>query len=264
MSNILISYPQVPYDALYYVSTNAYADFRNEENLITGERYNYAHLNSATSGTIRTEWDLGASGSATIDHIIIARADLLVLWGVSPVLIEGGNGSSPSYSTIYNDASFTSATLLGRRATDYYATFATSSAYRWFRYSLTSGGTGKFPSSTVHLGTLFDFDEDPDPQLTVLEPGLQKSVSVDGTDHVFMTGDSRYQLDLEWAGVTDAKAETFMNDIVPRKYVFIREVTDYGTLQGAGLLHCEIVQAEHTDRKDGNNRIRARFVEILG
>ena len=264
MSNILLSYPQVPHDALYYVSTNAYADFRTEENLITGERYNYAHLSAATTGTIRTEWDLGTSGSATIDHVIISRADLLVSGGITTVLVEGGNGSSPAYSTIHNDASFASSTLLGRGAADYYATFSTSSAYRWFRYSLTSGSSTKYPSSTVHLGTLFDFDVDPDPQLTILEPGLQKTTAIDGTEHVFMTGDSRYQLDLEWRGVTDAKAETFMNEIVPRRYVFIREVTDHGTLLGAGLIHCEISQAEHTDRKDGFNTIKARFVELLG
>lgn len=97
-SNLLISKPAIPKDAMIAKTRGTYADDLWHRNARRGLRHNLARLATAAA----YEWvcyDLGWNKHAdpeeaytsTVDHLIIARADMLQSDGVTRVKLSGGD-----------------------------------------------------------------------------------------------------------------------------------------------------------------------------
>jgi hypothetical protein len=96
MTNLLILVPEVPQEAATVATSDAWGtSIRLNElnNNRCGERYNLAALNTAKTGTALISYDVGASKTKTIDHLAIARADLLANDSTTGVLVRGARQS---------------------------------------------------------------------------------------------------------------------------------------------------------------------------
>ncbi len=93
---IKIGFPDIPRRAAKITSTRAWGDSlrRNAfENNISGPRNTLAGTTSTFNGLVRTDYDLGAS-SASVDHLVVGRADLLKNDDVRSIRLRGSRQSA--------------------------------------------------------------------------------------------------------------------------------------------------------------------------
>jgi hypothetical protein len=91
-SNLLISIPDIPRRAITRSSLNAYADLHGLKNVTQGRRHNIAKLSTGKT----QEWvqyDMGPGNTASANHLIIARADMLKHSGCTGVTLTGCDAS---------------------------------------------------------------------------------------------------------------------------------------------------------------------------
>lgn len=137
-------------------------------NLFGGNRTDISRLASAASGDSRILIDLGATATGAANFLYLARANLLQFGTVGTVTLKGSNTNSyATATTVHTVSSFTSATLYGPDNEDYLATFAASTAYRywWLNYNATSAT--KFPHAKAFFGQYLDVGNDPKGPATI-------------------------------------------------------------------------------------------------
>lgn len=91
-SNLLISAFDVPLNSLIVEPgpNKAFDEDSNQYNLQSKNRYSLCQFTAATAHSC-TRYDLGSSSTKSVDHFIIARADILKTAGVSQVVLRGSS-----------------------------------------------------------------------------------------------------------------------------------------------------------------------------
>lgn len=268
-TSLMISYADIGASSISVTATPAADLDYPEYNLVLGPRYWRFRLASNAS-SVAVVYDLGTRTRA-VDHIVIARADVLQAAGCTQIVLASSPDGS-SWTTRYTDGSFASATLLGPGPYDYYAAISATPAARYWRLTYTAPGATEFAHAKVYFGTLFDFGQEPDTYTPDRRP-LTEDEYVSASDAVSLlrTDESVYRFDFTWLNITDATAESFMSLIVrqaQRAPVFLITRSQHEVLDQRRVLHCQLLQDsvrvdQPTTRKD-RNRVQASFVEILG
>lgn len=251
VSNLLIAYPDIPNRSLL-----ASASTDNEKDIIFGAKSRVSKLTTAATGTVDWLFDLGSGVTATAEYLAIGRANLLQKGSVTTITLSGSS-DGVSYSTVYTNASFASATLTGTNSEDFITTFATSTAYRYWRFRADSGATSSYkPLSKIFFGTLFDLGRDPLHDRTITPTLIE-----DKTARPLLTFSFNYQ------GITDTKRQSFETYI--GKYAGEHTYFVYGTsysyiLGGYNPIYCRIVSYVFTPTAALNdNNLTIVFEEMI-
>jgi hypothetical protein len=271
-SSLLLSAYDVPFSSLW-ISPAAAADADlTEYNLISKNRYSLFQFNAAAvANSVR--FDLGSAVTKAVDHVIIARADILKTAGATTITLAGGSDGATFGTTAINDASFASSTLKGPRSNDYVAEISTTSALRWWRMSY-AGSSSKFCHSALSFGQWFDFGCEVNSQpLIERVPAKKASFYSDaGSQWNVRLSEEIYRITFRWERVTNAKTLSFENSILRyahRVPLFLYTTTAGGRhelLDNQRLIHCMIVPDSYKRMETTANRVRIdlTFEEILG
>lgn len=208
-------------------------------------------------------FDLGADYATkqnTADHVIIARGDLASLGTNTATLYRSSDGNAWTSVTTVSGAT-------GPRSNDYITTFATTSAYRYWRLSWTSAGTSTFQHSKCYFGKFFTFDFDC--HYTFEKIPLKKSVwySSAGAQYFTRNDEPLYKVYCTWEHQSDATVYAFENKIA--KYmrycpVFLYTTAEHQALNNVGLLHASLTKYKVEKQWNNLNTITADFEEELG
>lgn len=251
MTNLLIAYPDITDRGIQSSVTTD-----NEKDTVFGGKARVARLNTSATGTVDYLYDLGSGVTATSQYLAIGRANLLQKSGVSTITLSGSSDGI-SYSTVYNNASFASATLTGTNSEDFFITFATSTAYRYWRFRADSGATNSYkPLSKIYFGTLFDIGRDPTyPTIRTLN-GVE-----DKTARQLLTFEFNYE------GITDAikqSFETYIGKYSGEHTYFIYDSSNTYVLGGYNPFYCRILSYSfNTTATINSNTLNIIFEEVV-
>ena len=97
MSNVKVIYPDVPVRAAAHTSSATFSDTAPISNLDDGRRDNNAAVTSSPTEVIINH-DLGSGNTASVDHLVVARADNVTVSG--SVMVRGSSVSRFAPSSI--------------------------------------------------------------------------------------------------------------------------------------------------------------------
>lgn len=93
MTNLLISYSDIPSAALKWESTATFDEDQMQGNLYHGPRFLRGKQASADTTVKRTSFDLGSATTKTADHLIIARADVIETNNIQRIVVKQSSES---------------------------------------------------------------------------------------------------------------------------------------------------------------------------
>lgn len=261
-TNLLFSFPDIPDDTLTIDWTDEPQGEFQFANLFSGHRKNRARLGTASTSATWT-FDLGTGNTSTADHIIIAGANALT--NTTDIDIDRSSDGS-TWTNEYADSSFSSATLRGPGSQDYAEKFTESSAYRYWRVTL-SGTSDVMLHSKMYFGKLFDIGKDPENFSFAYETNQTSFIAADGTRYTSSNIEKKIKIDLAWRGVSNDNTESFVDKISSKRkrYCFLYADTDTRILAGHKILHCEVEQDSIEVEKvfDDYNLISASFIQMV-
>lgn len=266
MTNLLLSYPDIPFRAEgTLVSQTVDEDFP-VANLISGRKSSQFRL-AANQTTCDTRYDLGPSVTATADHIILGRADILANAVTDLEVQYGTNGSS--WTSAATQTSVGAATRYGPYTQDFILTFTTTPARRWYQVRLNHAAGAKYQFSKLYLGKFLDFGKDPDEwEPGVIEPTRATWKAASGAEHHCRSTWPRFTARGVWRGLSDTVIQDFFNNVdrySHRHNVFLYTATNHEMLLGYRLVYCAVTRAERvrdTFRDDWQS-LSIEFVEVL-
>lgn len=261
-TNLLISYPDIPFRAT--MSTNGTVDPDHPiTNTVTGERGKRFALSTAGTWGSYLQYDLGASATATIDHLIIARASLLKqLGGTTFQLISSSDGATWTEGRAGTSYDLQTKTFDGVRGEDIIFTQAYNTDYgtlagserRYWRLYFGASSALMSTFGKVYFGTFFDFERDPIYSLTQ-------------SRKFYRSGDRAavFNYTFEWQGITNDKRNEFFTKIVD--YADVNPVFLYDTndliLNGYRLFHCWVRDVTVTPVTSQYNTVQVTFEELI-
>lgn len=270
-TNLLISYPAIPWAATARASNRAWSQDWPLNNIISGERYLYGQTENALNFNV--EFDLGVGKTAAVDHFIAARTDRLKSNSVNQITIDSGSAGIGGAYTTQATLNIAAATLTGTRQHDYIYSSLNLSAARSWRLSVSSTliSAASFPVCKFYFGSAFDMGRNPDYKFQRLPAKQANFVSDSGNNYLARTADAIYKFNFTWTGVSDAKATEFMNTIktgsdVYNHRFFLFTKGAHEILDNQGVVHVKLNSAVVTkEKKAANwNIIEAEFQEVLG
>lgn len=260
-TNLLISYPDIPFRAT--MSTNGTVDPDHPiTNTVTGERGKRFALSIAADYNANLYYDLGASATATIDHLIIARADLLKALGATNIQLDSSANASVWVNRAGTSAALQTRSFDGVRGEDLIFTQSynndtgtlAGSSHRYWALYFGAVTALKSTFGKVYFGTFFDFERDPIYSLTQ-------------SRKFYRSGDRAavFNYTFEWQGITNDKRNEFFTKIVD--YADVNPVFLYDTndliLNGYRLFHCWVRDVTVTPVTSQYNTVQVTFEELI-
>lgn len=275
MTSLIICYPDVPASALVVSANRTYDEDRALVNTYYGERGALAYLSSSQTSVVIT-YDLGTGNTRTVDHFILGQCSHLKGLGVTEARLQGSSNGSTWVNQLGTASGFATRTFDGIEGRDLIFTAAYNdqlatalAAYRYFRVTL-SGSSNVFGLSKIYFGASFDMGKEPD----YYEPDILTERDADTWRYprgqVLMTKAyypaQRFQI--EWDGVTDAKAAEFSTKILAnpfRHHVFLYAATYQDPLFGSKLVHCRVLadDCEIVKKKENWNTVSLVCEELV-
>ena len=262
MTNFLISYPDIPFRATMTLGSATVDSNHPIANTVTGERGKRFALSIAADYNANLYYDLGASDTATIDHLIIARADLLKALGATNIQLDSSANASVWVNRAGTSAVLQTRSFDGVRGEDLIFTQTynndtgtlAGSSHRYWALYFGAVTALKSTFSKVYFGTFFDFGREPS------YPAIQnRSMERPGNR------DSVYRFTLTWQGINNTKRNELFDKIL--KYRDVNPVFLYDTddliLNGIKLLHCRILDASITPITAQYNDVEILFEELI-
>jgi len=276
-ASFLISFPDVPANAMVVTPATIYDTDYPVESLSYGTRHSYGRLATATTSTVIT-YDLGNGFSRTIDHLILGGIVPLISAGVTQAKVEGSSDGSTWVNQLGTTSGFLSRSFYGPDGQDLVFTptvndqlAGTLISYRYFRLTLSGGGSHKFSFSKAYFGAWFDMDKEPDNyDIESITDDVDTWRYTRG--HLLMTKSTypRHRITVQWDGVTDAKTKEFFTSILSNPYrnkVFLYTSTFLDPLYDNRLMYCQVIAEECSAKKQRGagdwNDITAVFEEEL-
>lgn len=256
-SSLLIAHPDIPFNATSVSATFGADTGFSINNIITGPRGEI--FKAATDfNTNNFTFDLGSGNTASADYFIVARTDLLYRHGQGGTFIylQGSTDNFSASTVTVSSRQLTATNGLGPRGEDRIETFATSTAYRYWRLKTEDGGLlVRGPFSKFYAGTLFDMGREPSfPR--VLDRNVRSA----------RNRDAAYMFEMRWEGVTDAKRNSFISKIgryIDINPVFLYTSTYTDLLFDHTMMHCKIVRCRIDPVSQNNSTIICQFEELI-
>ncbi len=269
-TSLVISIPDIPFNAAAYTLSSAHDPDHPVYNLITGPKYGIFQLQTGTTSA-NVVFDLASTYTSKrnqVDHVIVGRADTLRNAGCTTINLASSPDNSV-WTTRFNDAALSSATLYGPKTYDYVSDFTQTSAFRYWRFKWDAGASCGFPCSKLYFGSWFDMGIEPNFKIDRAPVREGKQQTTSGMQNAKRLDEPAFRFDLTWEFVTDAIAQSFLRLIARyahRHKFWLYTRTRHEVLDYNRLVYCECrdPKVEHMTRKNDLNRITATFVEVLG
>ena len=269
-STLRISYPHITRNALDVTPSAVYDEDYQVANLITGRRSNYAQLATAAT-TLTVDYDLGTGNTATCNHLIIGRADLLQADVVDNIYLRGDdNAAFPSPENVVSDTDWDGDALTGPDTQDYIITFTASTALRFWRVELSKdSGTTKFPCSNIYFGTFWDALVSPADFEYKVATANESTIEMSMGNIILTRTDlPRYVFNITWEGVTDVLTTAFKDNLLKKSfdnYVYLY-TTSAEILADNTLVYCRLIDESTSVTKTkipNYNIINASFEQVI-
>lgn len=277
-SSFLILLPDVPAEALSMESSRVYALDYSPYSAFYGQGYLCAKLETAANSVSLT-FDLGTGNSRTIDHLVLGGVKSLLATNVSKAIIQGSNDSTTWANQLGTASSLSSRVKDGPRQDSIIFTqtknddlAGTLSAYRYFKFTMeTSAGTSDFPLNKLYFGQAFDMGQEPSNYDLELVAERDADTWKYARGHTIMSKAfyPRHRLTVEWDGISDAKANEFLNKVLLnpwRNTVYLYTQNYKDPLYDNTLLFCRVISENCSIEKrndvDDWNDIRIEFEEV--
>lgn len=261
MSNIKIGYA-ANYLAHSASTTDVFAGLGDVYNFSRGARSVYTE-ESATGTSLNVTYDFGSD--VTADHLFIARADLLQDNGVTGVTLSR-SASTSGFVAEHTVSSFSSYDLKCPTNTDLLDTFSESSAYRYWRVSLTGSGS-TYKHSKHCFGVGFDMGDDP---VDVVAGVTHESYSLEHAagDMTFLRlRRPQRTYKITWRGITDAKILDAVNTLFMWQDMplYLYTTTDHEILGDHEVIQVVVSKKPKISKLANDyNEITVNFTETLG
>lgn len=264
-TNLQISTADIPFNSTRIIASNTTDDISNFYNLIGGERYTRCKLATAAASCSYT-FDLGAgygSKNGTVDHFILARADLLTC-----EVIVASSPDNSAWTTRFSTVTVQNQTKYGPRLQDYIATTTLTSSIRYWRVTFSvSVGTSTYELSKINLGAFFNFSMDATvtPELVPAESRVWSSSS--GAIETVRTGEPVYRFKCVWPNQIDSVVQSFSSKVVryaEKCPVWLYTRAEHQILDNQRLVHARLTEYEVRRIKYNLNEITATFEEVIG
>lgn len=277
-SSFLIMRPDVPAEALTVSSTETFEEDRPLAASFYGTGYIHARIAEAKT-SVQMTFDLGTGYSRTVDHFIIGGVRSLVSGGTNTAILAGSNNGSTWVNQLGTSTAFLTRTLNGPYKDDLIFTSSynddiagTLAAYRYFRVTISkTSGTAQFAFRKLYFGTSFDMGKEPDNYNLEVITERDSDTWVYPRGHPIMSKAfyPKHRVTVEWDGVSDAKANDFMDKILNDPYrstVYLYTSQFLDPLYDNRLMHCRVVAQSCSITKDNVapnwNSIKAVFEEV--
>jgi hypothetical protein len=271
-------YPDVTDSSLVVSSDSAFLEDYPLTSSFFGLGYNHAKL--ATSQTsVAMTFDLGTGNTRLIDHLIIGGVKSLLTSGVTGVYVQGSsNGSSwtslmgttSGFQTRTKDGPYSDSIIFTASYNDQIA--GAISAYRYFKVIISGASpAAQLAFKKLYFGAAFDIGEEPSTY------NLEVSAEDDSDTWKYPRGHTimskafypKHKVTVEWDGVSDSKANEFVNKILKDPYrntVYLYTATHKDPLYNNTLMHCRVVADQCRITKPNDvldwNDIVAVFEEV--
>lgn len=275
MTNLLISYPAIPFDSIDRAQSVTFEDNNLADNVITGERYQYAKATAGASGTIELEFDLGVGNSQGVDHVILLNAQKLIDQGTTEINLDTAtDGVGGSYSNVWNLNPLIAG--VGTHEKDLLVTGLSLAVARTWKFWITGGAASTRDISKVYFGSALDLEKDPVSfNFELISPEGSYLKGEDGNYHSVRLGEKKFQISLAWQGVSDDNANLFYNKICRywQQHLFALYTTaEHRILNNHYMIYGRFVSQPIISRTEvleagawvGYNNISAVFVEAKG
>jgi hypothetical protein len=275
MTNLLISYPAIPFDSIDRAQSVTFNERRLADNVITGERYQYATATAGASGTIEFEFDLGVGNTSTVDHVVLINSQKLIDQGTTEINLDtASNGVGGTYTNVWNLDPLIAG--VGTHEKDLIVSGLNLTAARTWKFWLSGGASTTRDISKIYFGTALDLEKDPASfNFELISPEGSYLKGEDGNYHSVRLGEKKFQVSLSWQGVSDAKANLFYSKICRywQKHLFALYTTaEHRILNNHYMIYGRFVSQPIISRTEvleagawvGYNNISAVFVEAKG
>jgi hypothetical protein len=155
-SELLFAKADIPLQSIDVGASRAIDPATRTENLFGGTLADVVRTETAATGAFYY-WFVMPTTRAC-NFLYMGKANMLQASGVTAVNVKGNSALDYSTATsVYSNSSFDSQALMGPHGEDFIATFATSTAYKyWFVHFDSPTLASRFPLSKLFLGTYFD------------------------------------------------------------------------------------------------------------
>lgn len=265
MTNLRISYPDIPFQAATITPSAAFSEEYALMNLVTGERWTMGALASSSGDALTISFNLGANFTtkgATADHCIIARADLLS--SVSSFSLYSSTNNL-DWNPIFESEEPSGSS--GPAYQDWITTFAESSQFRyWLIEYACAEGSSIFMHSKLYLGKFWTPSTSPAYQFERIL-GSSSNMLGSGARFFRRTATPHYRFTMTWSNLSTAEITTFQNKIyryANTNPVFLHTVGVHDILNDEELVHCWVVSARVNRKYHNKNDLEVIFEEIIG
>lgn len=276
---LVICYPDIPARATRTVLFISEEDDYPRGNLAGGHRANSFRF-AANGTTPQILYDMGPTGTAAAEYMILAHANRLVADTVTTALLKSSADNTTYTSRLGASASLSAKPLMGPQLND--LIFASginddiggtlpTAPYRYWRLDLTATVAGRQPFSKLYFGRFFDFGVEPESYKISREPARENQFrSRTGQKVMQRLEDAVYKFTFTWAGVSDALIDAFFQTVMAYEYtlpgVFLYTRAQHQLLDGQRLVHCSVLSAEatHVSAVNDYNRLTVTFEEQIG
>lgn len=262
MTNLLISYGQIPWNTISITPSSTVDEDNNEWNLLSRKRWNTFEFAAATAAEDLV-FDLGASTTQAVDHLIVANAQNLDNDSVTLTL-----DSSPDDIVYTTRITETFSTLVGPQGDfDSVQQITETAAFRYWKLDYSSASS-IYKSGQIYFGTFFDFDIDPsDLDIERVFTGDNTFRTSSGNNPKQRVSLPRMRVTATWKGITDAKADSFFTTIAQHRFkrpVFIYPADNSEILEDVDLLHCRVLETNFQKVFHDFWIIVVTFEELIG
>lgn len=277
-SSFLILKPDVPDEALVITSSTPFQEDYPVAATFYGRGYTHGRIASAV-GSLDIIFDLGTGNEREVDHLVIGGIKSLVAASTTGAVLSGSNDGTTWVSQLGTSANFLTRTANGPDRDDVIFTptyndeiAGTIAPYRYFKLTISkASGTAQFAFRKLYFGESFDMGKEPDNyNIEVLNEGDADTWKYP-RGHTILSKAyyPKHRLTVEWDGVSDAKANEFLERVINDPYrstVYLYTSNYQDPLYDNKLMHCRVISNECSVSKDNEvqnwNNITAVFEEV--
>lgn len=275
MSDLLILGPDIPQRATRFNAANSFYSAGNEltdypaANTMRGPRW-WRWQSSSDSTSHVLQYDMGPGNTRACDFVIYSRLDALRASAstIQMQILDSNDYDFTAFTVVDSVADIDVPTLYNN---DYISLFTQTAGFRYWRMAMTTGGAA-FANNIgkIYFGQRFDMGPDVDDySIERSSPKLARAGTSAGSLFIGRSDFPRYEYEIIWEGVTNAKVATFFTDFVEKRYTttfFLYTQNYHDILNNNRLLHVALMDAKtsNPDEKEDYNKLTTRWVEVVG
>lgn len=250
-TNLMIARAHIPFEGTALAAPTAASGYEAQA-IGSGPRAQ-GFKSSASISSATWDYDLGSGVTAQPDHLIVCRANQLARHG-TVTWTTTGSASAAFTSPNTKTGTFTTSSLLGPRSEDFVTTFTYSSAYRYWRITLSTSTSFVYEVSKIFFGAFLDLGREP-----LLEAPIARDVLRQ------KNREPAYSSRFVWDGLTATARQNFMTYVY--KLRGIAPIALYDTadvlFQSHRVLHCDVSDGEFTPLNAIRHKIGADIRELI-